>query len=453
MARRTRYAASLALLLLAAVAAGQPTVSTYVIGRAGASFPAAPGGYVLASLKEIQGGDFAQGYNPYGVQITGGESDSWGSVPGCSLIGVAEGLLATGPASNVSLIAPYNSGGTWESGSDLTSSVFFGYPNGAGFIGAITTQFQSGLYTVPSDMSDGYCNTTAYWAIYRAAVFTFGRTGSDYPSAPSSDPTAVLASIHDLSSPNFVYQYNAQALAGLQYPSGSAQGCCAVKVQEGWVVFNRSFVVPHFETSGGDCACSGSGFDTFSGNQRLATRWGGMGTELISSLNVSSIHEFGTTRDGPSQCDSQPSNAFAIFKSGPNANPAPALYNCWEIDLRFSYYTPSGGSCIADQWRYDINNASVQDIQLTDFDTCGSSETAYGFSISTFNTQYASVSLSSLSSCGNCTADGVLIPMQTGSEMSTVCDVTLGEFGFCELLVQIDRNYPCETPSPLLASP
>lgn len=429
--------------LAAAAAFAQVSSPDYAVGRAGPAYSTAPGGYVLASLSEIQGSNFLAQYNPFGLNLANGQETMQGNF--CALLAVSEGILAYGPASNITLLAPFDSDGNAQTGSSLQSPIWFGVSQG-GMLGPINSSLQQSLFAEPASSA---CSHSAYWGIYRVATFSFGRTGSNYPTPPMSH--GELASLADLKSSSFVFEYNGQGLPPLSYSSGDANGCCAVKLKEGFLTYgtgvNRSFVVPHYAGTDGTSACSGSGFASMDGVQRFATRWGNNPREFLQYLNFTTLEGFGTSFDGPSECDNQPSNAFAVLKSPP-LNHSHGLGDCFEIELRAGYYTPDTGSCLADRWRYHTYNDSTADIPLTDFNTCGGTITAHQFSISTFNQQYAEVSVSALDSCSGCSASNKLIPWANGNQMNTVCRVTVGEFGWCELLVQIDKNYNCPTRSP-----
>ena len=433
----------LALLVARAVAQGPPESPKYLVGRGGPAFATAPGGYVPATLQDIQSKDFRDAYNPFGLQAANGGMSPY---PYCAMLAVNEGLLAFGPTSNTTVVAPYDDSGAMQKGGSLSSPVWFGSAFNASYIGPITAAFQQGLYAVPSASSGGYCSSLAFWVIYRRAVFDFGRTGSSYPSQPSPDSTAVLASLEDLRSPDFVYGYNANGVAGLTYGSGAAGGCCAVRVQEGFLRFADSYIVPHFATSEGTDACDGTGFASFSGNQRFATRWGADSGYFLDRLNATTLMHLNVTRDAPSACSGQPPNSFAVLKSSEGV-PSGGFGDCWEIEMRGGYYSPSSGSCLADKWRYVIRNNTVVNVTLDDFDDCGGTITAGGFSISTFNEQYASVSVESMTRC-ECTVMNALIPLVRPNEMPTLCHQEISPVAWCQLLVQVDKNYNCPTPAP-----
>ena len=448
----------IALAVFASCAVQPAAADGFVIARAGASYPGGPGGYVEATLDDVRSASFAAGYNPFGLTVAGG-GEGTVAVPHCAVVAVREGVLAFGPTDNVSLVGPFGIvSAQWESGSTLSGPVQFGAAGG-GFVGAMSAAFQRGLYTVPVAQASRCYGKTAMWGVFRPARFYFGRTGPAYPSGPASDPSAVLATLADVTARDFVTGYNAAGVQGFQYASGQAGGCCAVRVAEGYLTYTdatsgvTSFVVPHYHNAAGTDACDGSGFARLSGNQRFATKWASDGSSghFLPQLTYENIRSFNVSFNGPSQCNNNGANSFALMKSGPSDSPYQG--NCWKITVQGDYYTPSTSSCLADRWHFDTRNGTVQDIQLNSFNTCGGDIVASGFSISNYNDKHALASVSGLTNCAGCTATDKLIPLPTGSEMSTVCYVTVGNYGWCRVLVQVEKNYECPTPMPMLKKP
>ena len=451
------------LVAACAVVASVAVAQSFIVGRAGAQFPDAPGGYVMASLADVQSSQFASSYNAFGLTPASGNGDSI-SVPHCAFVAVNEGFLAFLAPGNITVLAPFSNGGQWEEGASLANPMWFGAISSGGtgaakFIGALNAAQQKALRTVSSRNGGGFCNTLAYWAVFTAATFVLGRTGPGYtPPASGLGSNPELATLADVRSRRFVETYNTQGIdAPVLYKSGSPSGCCALQLQDGFVTYaSAGTVVPHYRDASGLAACFGTAFASdMSGKQRLGTGpWGADAALFFPTLNVSTLSQLATTPAGPDGCGS--GNSYGLFKTssiGPGPGPGPSpLGDCFEIDLRAGYYTPSGGSCLSDKWRFDTFNASVhQTVQLNDFDTCGYAVDVSNFQIETFNEQYAQVSINGFTNCAGCNDKTVLVPMKTGSSMSTVCHQTVGEFGWCELLVQIDKNYDCPTRSPNVA--
>lgn len=418
-------AAAIATAAAFAVADAPPL---YILGGAGRLFPSPPSGYVLATLDDIKSATFTTAYG-------NGLADNGETMPPqaswCPLIAVHGGALSIGTLANPSYIAPYGSTQTMENMTQLISPIWFGtFPLGSSagqFIGQLTADVVAALHTMPVPNSLPGCASTAYYAVYIRAVFVVSGFGQDFPTPPMG---AVQAGIDDLRSAAFVSQYNAGQLS--EAPGTDAMnGCCVFSTADGYAYLGRNALLP-YGVSNSHC-----GEATLTG-----PIWFGTPKGMIGLLNNTAVSELKARAELPEMCDASTVDTWAVYKAHPNSAP-PNEGSCLEVELQVSWYVPNSVSpCLADRWRHIIRfNETYPSIAMSDFNSCGGAINIHNLLVAPYDATHYTASTTGATNC-DCTAT-VIFPARSTSEMSTICRKTIGEFGFCDVLIDVDKRLHC----------
>lgn len=449
------YYISFVLIFIAVTTSIAQEAPDFVIGgAAGETFGknGAPG-YILSSLSDIKPSSSGSSSTFFSLYNAVGITDVGETIPAserCPVVIVSEGILTFGSLSNPQYLFPFDSNGNPQNLSVLSNPVWLGSVDATTgrqftFIGPFNTSLQSNLYTQPlSSQSLPYagCNSIspAFYAIYKRAVFAVGGYGQDFPSPP---PNSYLATLADITSVAFIAQYNKNQ--GLFDSSEEVNGCCVFKVLEGYLYIDGSgsYLSPYDRDGNDQCGDSSSG--TLSTPVVLgAGPWGRYSGQWFPELNFTLIHELRTSTTVPDSCSSSPPNSYAIYKSGGAVVPS-GPYNCVKVDIRASYY---GGSdsptvCLADRWDYQMRlNETYSAIQLNSIDECSFQVDAHNMAVKGYNSTHLVAYTDGASNCA--CRDHTFVPYDDkSSSMYTVCYKTLSNFGFCDVLIQIDSNYPC----------
>jgi hypothetical protein len=137
--------------------------------------------------------------------------------------------------------------------------------------------------------------------------------GADFPEPPAG---YALASVNDIQSFEFVDFYNANGLSSI--PASFGSGCCVVAVENGFLLFNGSYVEPFDQNGFSQCM----NMPTLSDPVYI-----GSDTLFVPYLDYDSAMYFAVAATlGPELgCDSA-ANTFAVYKSGsPQPPPPPAV--------------------------------------------------------------------------------------------------------------------------------
>lgn len=434
--------------------------NSFAVGPAGSQFSTSPApGYVLASLADIQSSPFLSVYNALGLNV---ETSAPFTLPSgsCPFFGIQGGYLAFGSPLDVvpTLLSPFGNGGTIQTGSMLSSPVWFGTSNPTAFatnnefVGPLNATFLASLYILPESTLNALtlaCNPSeAHVALYITAEFIIAPFGADFPSPPSS--TAVLAALADIKSEVFLAAYNPSGLAvgGAATPHDI---CCAIRLQDGYVSFESSSLAPYTASESIQCPA-----DSLAGPVWLGTaNNGGYPGMYIGAFNVSVLVGLSVSPNTPSVCTSSQRDVWAIYKAHPGTGPAPSSGDCYDMAIRVSYYLPNGVICLADRWSFYMKlNETYETIAMSSLNECGGSIGA----VSAFNMEiqpYAENKLvartTGATSC-NCQGGDVslwtFVPTNYTGSMSTVCDLPVQEFYFCDVLINVNKGPVKCPPSP-----
>lgn len=446
------------LLALATICIVAVTASRdYVIGPAGTFTTHSPvPGFILATLEDVQGSGFLSVYNALGVNLT---STTPPSFPGnyCPFIAIQGGFLATGSPLSVSptLIGPFTSGGALQDGGSLTAPVWMGTVSATDFqqnefVGAFNQTFISGLFVMSeatlAQSSLSCTPSVASIGLYRRAQFMVAPYGSSFPTPPVVG--AMLVTLADLASDTFLETFNINGLVASGVDVSNV--CCAMRVFGGFLTLSTSVIAPY--TAQGNIQCPQS---ALTGPVWLGTTDSGAYPDaFIGSLNASVLAELTVDSDATAVCGSS-SNVWALYKvhTLPTPpTPAPAHGDCYNMDIRVTYYLPNMVICLAERYTYYMRmNQTYSAIGMTSLNECGGtigSVSAQNMELQPYNDSYMVGRTSGATSC-DCSAvtNWGFVPFnQSGhNEMSTICYKSIDEFYFCEVLMQLN-NGPVQCP-------
>ena len=396
----------------------------------------APGGYVPAMLSDLKTTTFVNSYNANGLDVDS-TSQPLPSSGACGLIAVYEGVLDVGSLLSHQYFAPYSASGNPEGGSTLSGPVFFGLTNPASFIGAnINTTFMATVNTrSATEACPSGTTSSAVWTIWVKADFIVAAYGQGI-SPPSSD--AMPMDVADLQSSHFANSYNTNGL-GVYGGSQSITGCCVFKLHHGYLGIGSTVMQPYHADGNNQCGGgSSSGSTTLSG----AIWFGLRGGDYIGQLNYSTRFALAELSSSylPSSCGGD-STAFALYKVHPSSGP-PHTGSCYEVELQVGFDTTQQGICLADRWRHTMRiNTTYDTIKMDSLNECGFPINMHQVTIQPYTDTHAVVSSEGGATQCPCTGQ-VIVPydMSNYTEMATICTHRVGEFHWCNLVFQFDRN-------------
>lgn len=430
----------------------------FVAGPSGAHFGLSPvDGYVLATLDDIASSDFLNVYNALGLHVST-PSFVFPSVH-CPFIAVQGGYVGVGSPLDVvpTILAPFNSAQALQSGATLAAPVWFGVAMSTNFegvneyVGALNKTFLHSLYLVSPETLNGLSLTcspsVAHVGLYREAVYTVAAYGADFPNPPSS--SSQLLSLGDMQSDTFLFSYNTHGL-GVVSSESVANVCCGLRVAGGYLALSSSSMAPYGGSETIQCPQS-----TLTAPVWLGTaNDGGYPSAFIGVLNASSLSMLSVSTSQPSVCSPSSRNVWALYKMHPGATPTPPSPsgNCYNVEIQVSYYLPGGTVCLAERWSYYMQlNKTYSAVSMSSINECGGtvgSVSAFDMELQPYNDSYL---VGRTSGATNCDCSGVtnwgFVPLNESgyTQMSTICNLPIQVYYFCDVLMYL-HNGPVQCP-------
>ena len=440
-------------LVVMQLAATVVDARNFVIGPAGHSFGEAPvPGYVLATLHDMQSGAFLQDYNALGLRANS-QSQVYPSTR-CPFVAVRDGILALGSVldSSVTPLAPFSQSELPQLGNRLTNPVWLGLLNATTFtsysyVGPFNASFVDQLFVASLEqLGEGVtCDyDSSHMAVYVRAVFIVGGFGADFPSPPS--PNSELATVADLQSDVFVEAYNGVGLTDMG--ESVENGCLVLRLLSGYIAISSTAYLSPYTANG----VIQSGPQLTNPVWLGTGPWGSVPNEYIGPLNGTTLNQLTALRDAPVSCRQAGNrNAWGIYKRHPYLPPPPAHGNCYEVEIQGSYDLPGDQICLADRWNYYMRiNETYDTIGLNSLNECGGTYNAHGMQLQPYNDTFLVGRTTGATSCdcSNVTNWG-FVPLNNSGQsyMAQLCYVTVDEFNFCEVLIEV-KSGPVKCPPP-----